>query len=57
MGVVKACELIFSGEVIDAARAERIGSVNRVVAPEALEPTARELALQIARGPALAMSL
>ncbi len=53
-----AAELILSGEVIGAEEAARRGLVNRVVPPQALQSTARELAERIAsRGPvAVAMA-
>ena len=43
-----ALEMIASGDFIDAARAERLGLVNRVVAPEQLLPEALALAARVA---------
>ena len=47
-GIGKAKELIFTGEMIDAAAAEKIGLVDRVVAPENLINEAEKMAEKIA---------
>jgi enoyl-CoA hydratase len=52
VGVGLARELIYSGEMIDAAEALRIGLVNRVHEPDELMPAVKKLAATIAtRGP------
>ena len=50
-----ARELLFTSDRIDAARAERIGLFNRVVADERLQAEAFELARTMAAGPAVAL--
>jgi len=57
VGVAKAKELLFSGDVIDAREAERLGLVNRVVSTDRLELEAMELARRLARGPTKAIGL
>jgi len=49
VGIAQAAEWIYSGRVFSAEEARAGGLVSRVVAPEALLPTARELALEIAQ--------
>lgn len=57
VGQGRALELLLLGDAIDAATAERYGLVNRVVGPEALLPTAQELARRLAAGPTMAISM
>jgi len=51
----RALELLFTGELIDAREALAVGLVNRVVEPEALLPTAFELAEKVAANAPLAV--
>jgi enoyl-CoA hydratase len=55
VGRAHAAELLFSGRVIDAPEALRIGLVSRVVTHEELMPTALALAGEIAANPPLAV--
>jgi enoyl-CoA hydratase/carnithine racemase len=55
VGSGMAAELAFTGDIIDAQRALQIGLVNRVVAPEALDEAAIDLAARIAKYPRLAL--
>jgi 2-(1,2-epoxy-1,2-dihydrophenyl)acetyl-CoA isomerase len=50
-GAPKAKELFFLAENIDAAEAQRLGLVNRVVEPEKLMAEAADVANRIAHGP------
>ena len=51
VGLQKAKELVFFGDDLPAAEAERIGLVNKVVPGADLETTAREWAERLAQGP------
>jgi enoyl-CoA hydratase/carnithine racemase len=52
VGMKKCKELLLTGKVIDAWEAERIGIVNKVVPPEALETEALQMARDLAKVPA-----
>jgi enoyl-CoA hydratase len=56
VGREKAAELLFTGDVIDAAEALRIGLVSRVVPHAELLPAALALAERIAANPPLAVA-
>ena len=51
VGLARAKELIFTADIIDAARAARIGLINRVVPAAELSTTTLALAEKIAGGP------
>ncbi|MFQ5879323.1 MAG: enoyl-CoA hydratase/isomerase family protein [Dehalococcoidia bacterium] len=57
VGLAKALELMWTGEVIDAQEALRIGYVSQVVAQDELMAYTREFALRLARGPAVSIQL
>jgi enoyl-CoA hydratase len=57
VGRAKAKELIFTGDMIDAAEAHRIGLVNSVHKPEELMDAAKKLAAQIAANGEIAVAL
>ena len=57
VGRARAAELFFLGDMLDAAEAERMGLVNRVVPHDELEDAVREMASRLAAKPALALAL
>ena len=57
VGLHKAKELVFFGDDLSAADAERLGLVNRVVPAAELTRTAREWAERLAKGPTFALGL
>lgn len=57
IGFHKAAELMFTGDIIGAQEAERIGLINRVVPAAELPQQTRELAERLARGPTRAIGL
>ncbi|MGW0712535.1 enoyl-CoA hydratase/isomerase family protein [Streptomyces sp. NPDC002643] len=57
IGAHRAKELMFFGDALSAADAERLGLVNRVVPAQDLEKTARDWAERLATGPTRALAL
>ena len=57
IGVGKAKELIFLGDMIPADEAERLGLANKVVLTSELELEARKMGLRIAEKPALTLMI
>ncbi len=51
VGLTKAIELLFTGKLIDAREAERIGLVNKTVPVDRFKEEVAELANELARGP------
>jgi 2-(1,2-epoxy-1,2-dihydrophenyl)acetyl-CoA isomerase len=56
VGMGRARELYFTGDLIDAREAERIGLVNRIVADDKLREETLALALRLASAPPIALA-
>jgi 2-(1,2-epoxy-1,2-dihydrophenyl)acetyl-CoA isomerase len=54
VGPAKAREMLFFGDPVEAATAERLGMLNQIVADDALESVTHALATRLAAGPTLA---
>jgi enoyl-CoA hydratase/carnithine racemase len=57
VGMAKACELTFTGDVINGEEAKEMGMVNYVVEHDQLLPRAKELATKIAGKPPAALRM
>ena len=57
VGLSKACELVFSGEIIDAQEMLKIGLVSKVVPDKELMPAAMEMAKKMQRGAPFAVQM
>lgn len=57
VGEARAMEMIYTGRIIEADEADRIGLLNALVEPEELMSAATELAGRLAKGPTVAIGL
>ena len=57
VGISKACELAFLGDIINAQEAERIGLVNRVVPADDLDAVVNEWTRRLAQFSSFTLSL
>lgn len=55
VGLSKALELMYTGEIIDAKEAEKIGLVSMIVPQDELMPTAKKFAQRLMKGAPLAL--
>ncbi len=55
VGLRRALEISMLGETLDAAQAQHMGLINRVLPADALAPEVRHLALRLANGPTQAL--
>jgi enoyl-CoA hydratase len=57
IGTARACELLFTGRIIDAPEAERLGILSRVVARDAFPAAVQELARELATAAPIAVRM
>lgn len=57
VGLSKACEMSFTGDILSAAQARDAGLVSRILPPEDLLPEAQAVAARIAANPRMAVRL
>jgi 2-(1,2-epoxy-1,2-dihydrophenyl)acetyl-CoA isomerase len=57
VGLSRALELMYTGEMFDAQEALRLGLVSRLAPPDEVLPAAMDLAGRIAKGPSLAIEV
>ncbi len=57
IGTARACELFFTGRVIDAAEAERLGMVNRVASQQDFPAVVQALAREVAEAAPIAVRM
>ena len=57
IGMDRALEMLYTGRIVEAEEALRIGLVSEVVAPDSLMERANALAGEIAKGPTLAVEI
>ena len=57
MGIAKALEMLFTGDMLSAKEAKEIGMINKLSSPEELEADTLALAQKIVNGPPIAIRL
>lgn len=57
VGLARAKEMIFLGDMVDADQAQKIGLVNRAVSPDTLDEETKAYALRLASAPTVAIGM